>query len=240
MKKNLIGMSFGQWTVLIEAPDSAPKKVRWTCRCACGTERSVQAGSLLNGSSKTCGQCETHLEGKVFGRYTVISRAENVAKAISNKGSGLVAYLCLCECGVEKVVRKCHLIEGRIVSCGCHKNEMARMPKPANTTHGYNTKATMAKVGTRYRHLWNDFKLTPEAYADLLQTQGGTCAICKQMPDSVLHVDHDHTCCPAKKKTCGRCVRGLLCGPCNYGLGNFADSIERMKAAITYLQRQTS
>jgi hypothetical protein len=32
------------------------------------------------------------------------------------------------------------------------------------------------------------------------------------------HVDHDHGCCTGKR-TCGRCVRGIVCGRCNLILG---------------------
>lgn len=49
----------------------------------------------------------------------------------------------------------------------------------------------------------------------MLQEQGGVCAICKQPPRrNKLHVDHDHSCCPGKR-SCGRCIRGLLCASCN-------------------------
>lgn len=75
------------------------------------------------------------------------------------------------------------------------------------------------------------YGITPERYDDILSTQGGVCAICKQPPDDPrgyrMHVDHDHA--------TGR-VRGILCGPCNQGIGRLGDSIERLRAAIEYLQ----
>jgi hypothetical protein len=90
------------------------------------------------------------------------------------------------------------------------------------------------------RTLWA-YGLTPEAYGALLEAQGGGCAICGS-PDprngSGLRwaVDHDHACC-AGKKTCGRCVRALLCHPCNQGLGLFGDDPVRLRAAAAYLER---
>lgn len=47
-------------------------------------------------------------------------------------------------------------------------------------------------------------------------------------------VDHDHTCCPGKR-SCGRCVRGLLCNRCNRALGQFGDDIETLRRAVAYL-----
>ncbi len=63
--------------------------------------------------------------------------------------------------------------------------------------------------------------------------QGNLCAICKQPPsgrghNSRLHVDHD-------TKT-GK-LRGMLCHRCNLALGQLDDSIQRLKAAISYLSK---
>lgn len=51
-----------------------------------------------------------------------------------------------------------------------------------------------------------------------------------------IHIDHDHACCPGER-SCGTCVRGSLCSPCNVGLGAFGDSPDRLRAAIAYLAR---
>ena len=67
-----------------------------------------------------------------------------------------------------------------------------------------------------------EYGITPERYAEMLEAQGGTCALC-DLPEPVagrsLAVDHDHKCCPDKKRSCGKCVRGLLCSRCNNVLG---------------------
>lgn len=81
------------------------------------------------------------------------------------------------------------------------------------------------------------FSLTPEDYADLLTRQGGLCALCGRPPKGKrLMVDHDHGCCPGRAKSCGECVRGLLCFNCNVGLGNLGDSVPMLYRAISYLR----
>lgn len=86
------------------------------------------------------------------------------------------------------------------------------------------------KIETRY-------KLSRESYEQMFDEQDGKCLICKEKQDR-LFVDHDHACCPTdqtNQKTCGECVRGLLCWHCNSGLGHFRDDPDRMQAAIAYL-----
>lgn len=56
-------------------------------------------------------------------------------------------------------------------------------------------------------------------YEARVEAQSGLCLLCEHAPERQrLHIDHDHTCCPAGG-SCGRCVRGLLCGDCNRKLG---------------------
>jgi hypothetical protein len=83
---------------------------------------------------------------------------------------------------------------------------------------------------------WRFYGLTPERGAEMHEAQGGACAICRaafRLDD--LHVDHDHACC--KRGSCGKCVRGLLCPQCNLGIGQLADRVDRLRAAIEYLTR---
>jgi hypothetical protein len=70
------------------------------------------------------------------------------------------------------------------------------------------------------------YGMTHEAFAQLLNDQGNACGMCREVftEDSVIFVDHDHGCCAEEKRSCGQCVRGLLCLRCNTGLGY----VERM------------
>lgn len=82
------------------------------------------------------------------------------------------------------------------------------------------------------------FGLSRIDFDAMLQRQGGRCAVCGTTdPGSTFWaVDHDHACCPSRK-TCGKCVRGILCRSCNQGLGNFADDVDRLTSAVAYLNR---
>jgi hypothetical protein len=62
-----------------------------------------------------------------------------------------------------------------------------------------------------------------------LEKQNGVCAICgKTNPNGRrLFVDHNHQ--------TGQ-IRGLLCGHCNTGIGNFLESAELLYSAISYLK----
>lgn len=75
------------------------------------------------------------------------------------------------------------------------------------------------------------YGLTLERYIEMLDLQGGHCAICGATEpggnSSVWHVDHCHS--------SGR-VRGLLCGACNRGLGQFRDDPDRLRSAVDYLE----
>lgn len=86
------------------------------------------------------------------------------------------------------------------------------------------------------------YRLPRGRYAEMLASQGGACAICKQTDATglTLSIDHDHACCPDSAESCGQCVRGLLCTACNHGLGKFRDSPEFLRAAAAYLDRHAA
>jgi hypothetical protein len=75
------------------------------------------------------------------------------------------------------------------------------------------------------------------AYDRILERQEGFCPICLRANGKTrrLSVDHDHACCPTTP-TCGKCVRGLLCRPCNNMLGHGRDDPEFFKRAAEYLR----
>lgn len=63
------------------------------------------------------------------------------------------------------------------------------------------------------------------------------CGLCgATATERRLDVDHDHQCCPGQR-SCGKCVRGFLCRPCNVGIGMFGDDPARLIAAAEYIER---
>jgi hypothetical protein len=89
----------------------------------------------------------------------------------------------------------------------------------------------------RDKALIHHYGITLEQHEAMLAGQGGGCAICggPAKDGRPFYVDHDHSCCPGQR-TCGKCVRGLLCGDCNLGIGYFDDDVARMRRAIVYLR----
>lgn len=81
------------------------------------------------------------------------------------------------------------------------------------------------------------YGLSLEVFNGTLAAQGGACKLCltSEPSQGVWCVDHDHTCCPSESKTCGKCVRGILCGPCNRAIGLLKENTETLKRAIEYL-----
>lgn len=87
---------------------------------------------------------------------------------------------------------------------------------------------------SKYETNWRRHRLTEEQYLSLMNLYDGMCHSCKNTPAT--NIDHDHSCCP-KSRSCGRCVRGVLCHHCNTALGLIRDSIETLQNMIEYLQQ---
>lgn len=79
--------------------------------------------------------------------------------------------------------------------------------------------------------------MNSEDYNSLLEKQKSKCAACgsdEAGGQGSFHVDHDHKCCPSEK-SCGKCVRALLCMRCNSALGIVKDSPELLQSLLHYL-----
>ena len=81
------------------------------------------------------------------------------------------------------------------------------------------------------------FGITGEQYWVIYEAQDGRCAVCRKASGRTkrLAVDHDHKLCDdhPPEMGCPRCVRALLCGPCNKMLGHL--DVEALQRAIEVL-----
>lgn len=126
--------------------------------------------------------------------------------------------------------------------------EDCRRANAARSAEVQSAPGFVAKRRAEYQRNWDAYAarnlkakhgLTVEEYAEKLERQGGGCAICgTKLPGGKskgrFYVDHDHDCCPSGT-SCPACQRGLLCSPCNVGLGAFGDDVDRLMAAAAYL-----
>ena len=77
-------------------------------------------------------------------------------------------------------------------------------------------------------HFYKKLGVSMADYFAIAEAQEWACKICGNIPKTRMHLDHCH-------KTMQ--VRGLLCGTCNKGLGQFKDNPELLDAAARYLRR---
>ena len=144
-RDDLTGQTFGLWTVL-HRDTSRTDIPYYICRCACGTERSVNKYNLKNGTSWHCG-CQKEkvkaevaekykerfyngelaatpqdLSGRRFGRLVVIEKLPYDRDKVRR---AKVPYRCICDCGNEITATYGNLILGDTKSCGCRMREIA-------------------------------------------------------------------------------------------------------------------
>lgn len=105
--------------------------------------------------------------------------------------------------------------QGRCKACNIHVARAWRKGAPP--------RADNAERGRRQR--LSKYGMTLEEFESIADGQSGKCSLCDEVPTKLV-VDHDHE---------TGIVRGLICDPCNRGLGAFRDDPIRLKRAIQYL-----
>lgn len=129
---DLTGKQFNYLTVLglDDKRSSGPVKY-WICRCECGKTTSVQGGHLKNGDVTSCGchACDKIIaynrnrrhdieKGTQFGEWTVLDIDNELTRV-----KGKQYYICKCNCGTIRSVKKDSLLSGDSQSCGCIKSK---------------------------------------------------------------------------------------------------------------------
>lgn len=117
-------------------------------------------------------------------------------------------------------------IDGKRTCVSCHERKLIESFTLSHT-------GSPRKYCKECRQRFTVYGLTKADLDKLLTEQDYKCLICEAFLEKFA-VDHDHSCCPSRHKSCGKCVRGLLCTQCNTRLGWF--EVYGTKA-IEYLER---
>lgn len=154
-----------------------------------------------------------------------------------------------CTCKVEKELFYFPKDKGkkdglslRCKQCNIERARKQRLEQNKEDVKKYKENWYKARANTiRNREREKDYSISTEDFFNMLQKQDNKCLICKMdfafgNVKTSPHVDHDHSCCPAGR-SCGKCIRGLLCSNCNQGLGRFRDNPDLLNRAADYLRK---
>lgn len=166
-----IGDKFGDWEIISNYLKK-DKRIYCECRCKCGIIKNVLRFSLLNNSSTQCQKCHNQyvaktylfddLSGKIFGEWKVIKKVENTTNNKTTK------YLCKCNCGKYKKVKRDSLTSGRSTKC-----------RKCNGYRSLNgTLWSCIKQGATKRKI--QFNITIKYAWSLYKLQKGQCALTKR------------------------------------------------------------
>ena len=123
--------------------------------------------------------------------------------------------------------------------------------KRALATRAWRERETEDERAVRVlRYTLYNHRMTMEQYTALRLAQADRCGACKEPlrfgETRAVTVDHDPRCCQYETLStgrtkgsisCGKCVRALLCSPCNRAIGFFERYPQRVHMWIDYLRR---
>lgn len=213
------------------------------CKITKSVEEFYKNRSTKDGMQSVCKPCQHQVRLEYEERHAevlALRRAERLARR-PPEGAMKVCR----KCGETKVMLAFYAHrstqDGRANYCmECQKATTRAWQKAnADKVREYNSRPKDgAKKKRDHRQWWlRLYNLSQDDYARLLDEQGGVCAICHQPERYIdsrtgharnLSVDHDHA--------TGH-VRGLLCGRCNRGLGQFNDDLASLTRAAEYLRK---
>jgi len=121
---DIVGETFGRLKVQgLNAQRGKRNQYQYLCVCDCGSFKNVERDNLVAGRTRSCGclvTCDAiNLIGKKLARWTVQDLA-------GKNEYGNYQYICVCDCGVQRVVERGNLISGGSQSCGCLARELTR------------------------------------------------------------------------------------------------------------------
>lgn len=188
---------------------------------------------MAKSTTKPCNRCGSAKPFSDFNKRTVSPDGLQPICRDCEKSTKAVRYLRNRE-AVRAKQREYYLMNSRVIT---ERAAKWQNDNPDRVKSSRLSRYARNPDGQRNRQLKCDFNITLADYNEMLADQGGVCAICEKCCASGMRlaVDHDHGCCPGKK-SCGRCVRGLLCRDCNVSMGKFGDDSRLLRRAADYLE----
>ena len=126
---DLNGKKFGRLTAISRAPNyltsTGTAVTAWLCECDCEKSIVVRYPNLVNGHTCSCGCLLAESRSSIGKRNAkdwrglkrgYLTMIEYVAATSSKKRR---MWRCLCDCGMEKILRGDAVARGQITSCGC-------------------------------------------------------------------------------------------------------------------------
>lgn len=119
------------------------------------------------------------------------------------------------------------------MSCQRRSSNESRKSKLRNLTPEERREYNLGKRLTKYN-------ITLDQLLEMLDRQEWKCVCGTELDQHSCFIDHDHACCPGDKRSCGKCVRGLLDTTCNTALGLMKDNPDTALALANYLLKWQS
>lgn len=187
MSEEIIGKTFGFWTVIKKSENKNKKDKHkvYLCRCICGKEHIIRKSSLVNSKSMSCG-CggNIYYKGKKYGRLLCISDLFYTEDKNGNKRKTVKVQ---CDCGTIKDVLIQSLENGFTTSCGCYNKEVLSTRCKENHPR-YNPNLTDDDRKA------NDSRMTNKGYQafrrKVLKKYNNTCQSCGMIKEKDMRVHH--------------------------------------------------
>jgi hypothetical protein len=252
--RNMVGSKVGNRLLLFlmdtqKENNPCHNKYFWS-RCDCGKEARVLAAAISMGKRTHCGCMNEKrfmdLTGQRFGKWTVISRAEDqIVPATGQRNSSrskrgmtrsLTRWNCRCDCGTEKINYGGNLKKGKSTQCLRCKIKELTIKRKAYYANG-GTRAESIHGGSIYRDhgitaRYNAvkhsaekrkkvFDISLDLYRELALSD---CFFCGASPSQVSHGKHAIAVNGLDRydNTIGYCNNNVVpcCTTCNLQKGN--------------------
>ena len=193
------------------------------------------------GRASRCKECAAAGRAALHARWAA-ERAEN---PVTEKQCGACKETLPAQCFYPALCNRTGLAS-KCIDCDAKRRKTyyaSNVPKfRENARNWKKVNPERARVSMRNARLRREYGVSQQRYEEMLAGQGGRCAICRTDEPGItrnkdlkiFRIDHDHNCCPGKR-SCGACVRGLLCNRCNSGIGMLNDDPDVVMAAAAYL-----